>query len=210
MAVWDSAERTTRWRPSRRWLADAVGLLDSRLRRGQAVFEYTRHPACVFRLDINRAVKVLDLRDGTRVYPGQRVARLHFWNEQVPPIPKGGATIAWARQLQRAIVSSLRELAGFLASQPDLADVVIVCGEVPSGTRAQAAQVARIMERYGFEAIAAPQHLSTGERLHRFGENILISLILLAHNPGALHFGTLTRVRVPIYMSRRVLERKFG
>jgi len=51
---------------------------------------------------------------------------------------------------------------------------------------------------------------STGERLHRFGENILISLILLAHNPGALHFGTLKRVRVPIYMSRRVLERKFG
>jgi hypothetical protein len=49
-----------------------------------------------------------------------------------------------------------------------------------------------------------------GERLHRFGENILISLIVLAHNPGALRPDTLKRVRVPIYLSRRVLEKKFG
>jgi hypothetical protein len=210
MAVWDSAARTTWWRPSRRWFADAVGLLDRRLRHEQAVFEYTRHPDCVFRLDINRAVKAFVLRDGTRVHPGQRVARLHFWNEQVPAIPKSGATIAWARQLQRGIATSLRELASFLASRPDLADVAVVCGEVPSGTRGQSAQVARIMANYGFEATVEPEHLSVGERLHRFGENILISMILLAHNPGALHLGTLNRVRVPIHLSRRTLERKFG
>ncbi len=210
MAVLDSAERTKRWRPSRRWLADAVGLLDGRLRREQAVFEYTRHPACVFRLDIGHLIKALVLHDGTQVQPGQRVARLHFWNEQVPAIPKSGATIAWARQLQRAIAISLRELASFLASRPDLADVAVVCGEVPSGTRAQSEQVARIMAHYGFEAIVEPEHLSVGERLHRLGENILISMILVAHNPGALHFDTLNRVRVPIHMSRRTLERKFG
>ncbi len=210
MAVWDSAERTIGWRPSRRWLADAVGLLDRRLRRRQQVFEYTCHPACVFRLDIDRAVKSLVLCDGTRMQPGHRVARLHFWNEQIPPIPKSGATIAWARQLQRAIAISLGELASFLASRPDLADVAIVWGEVPSGTSAQAGQVARIMARYGFEAIAETERLSFCERLHRFGENILISMILLAHNPGALHVDTLKRVRVPIYMSRRSLERKFG
>ena len=66
------------------------------------------------------------------------------------------------------------------------------------------------MAHYGFEAIVAPEHLSVSERLHRLGENILISMILLAHNPGALHFDTLNRVRVPIHMSRRSLERKFG
>ena len=52
--------------------------------------------------------------------------------------------------------------------------------------------------------------MSIGERLHRFGENILISLIILAHNPGALRPDTLRRVRVPIYLSRRMLEREFG
>ena len=41
-------------------------------------------------------------------------------------------------------------------------------------------------------------------------ENILISLIILAHNAGALRLDTLNRVRLPIYFSRRLLNEKFG
>ena len=74
------------------------------------------------------------LHDGTRVHPGQRIARLHFWNEQVPPLPASGATIAWARRMRQAIAISLVELARFLASRPDLRDIAAVCGDVPSGT----------------------------------------------------------------------------
>ena len=66
------------------------------------------------------------------------------------------------------------------------------------------------MARYGFEAIVQSGQMSIGERLHRFGENILISLIILAHNPGALRSDTLRRVRLPIYLSRRMLEKEFG
>jgi len=210
MAVWDSANQGTLLPRRRGWLVGAVGVLDARLRRDQAVFEYTRHPACVFRLDIWRADKPMMLRDGTRVSCGDRTARLHFWNEQIPIIPKTGATIAWARQLNHGISTSLRELAGFLASRPDLNDVAVVCGDVPSGTKAQSEQVARIMAHYGFESRLEPEHFSIGERLQRLGENILISMIILAHNPGALHLDTLKRVRVPIYLSRRTLQREFG
>ena len=210
MAVWDSANRGTLSPRRRGWLLGAVGLLDARLRREQAVFEYTRHPACVFRLDIWRADNPITLRDGTRVSCGDRTARLHFWNEQIPVIPKSGATIAWARQLHHGIGTSLRELASFLASRPELNDVALVCGDVPSGTKAQSAQVARIMAHYGFESRPEPEQVSMGQRLNRLGENILISMIILAHNPGALHLDTLKRVRVPIYLSRRGLEREFG
>ena len=210
MAVWDSAERATRSPRSRRWLAEALAVLDARLRARQAVFEYTQNPACVFRLDISPVARTLALRDGTCVHPGQRMARLHFWNEQIPAVPRDGATIAWARRMQRAIATSLRELASFLAVRPELGDVAVICAVAPSGTKTQSEQLARIMARYGFEAIAEPERLSIGERLHRFGENILISLIVLAHNPGALRPDTLKRVRVPLYLSRRILEREFG
>jgi hypothetical protein len=210
MAVWDSAERSTRSSRSHPWLAEALAVLDARLRRRQAVLEYTRNPACVFRVDISRAGRPLVLRDGTRLRAGQRIARLHFWNEQIPPVPKSGTTIAWGRQMQRAIAASLRELARFLASQPDLAEIAVICADVPSGTKAQSEQLARIMAHYGFEAIIEPERLPIGERLHRLGENVLISLIVLAHNAGALRSDTLRRVRLPIYLSRRVLERKFG
>jgi hypothetical protein len=209
MAVWDSAGQKTRTSQSHPWLADVLSVLDAGLRRRQAVFEYTRHPACVFRLDIGPSPRALALRDGTRVRPGQRIARLHFWNEQIPLMPKDGATFGWARRMRRAIAVSLQELVRYLASRPDLNDVVAVCGDVPSGTPSQSEQLARIMARYGFETIAEPAHLPIGERLHRFGENVLISLIVLAHNAEALRLDTLRRVRVPIYLSRRVLEQEF-
>jgi hypothetical protein len=210
MAVWDSAAHRSRSPYSHPWLAEALSAFDAWLRRRQAVFEYTRHPSCVFRLDISRARRPLVLHDGTRVRSGQRVARLHFWIEQIPPMPKGGATIGWARQMQRAIVISLRELARYLASRPDLGEVGVICADVPSATRSQSGQLARIMAHYGFEAIVEPERLPLGERLHRFGENILISLIVLAHNAGALRPDTLWRVRVPIYLSRRTLEKNFA
>ncbi len=150
------------------------------------------------------------LRDGTRVHIGQRIARLHFWNEQVPAVPRTGATIGWGRRMQRAIATSLGELASFLAARPEFSDVTVICADAPSGTKTQTDQLARIMARYGFEAIVQSGRMSIGERLHRFGENILISLIILAHNPGALRADTLKRVRLPIYLSRRILEREFG
>jgi hypothetical protein len=210
MAVWDSAQRESPSPDGGHWLAQALCAFDARQRRRQAVFEYSRDPACIFRLDISSAPRPLTLRDGTRVDAGERVARLHFWNEQIPKMPEDGATIGWARRMQRAIAFSLFELARYLAERPDLADVAVVCGDVPSATKSQSGQLARIMARYGFETIVESGRLPFGERLHRFGENILISLIVLAHNAGALRPDTLARVRVPIYLSRRILERDFA
>ena len=210
MAVWDSAERRTRSPLSRSWLAGAIFAFDAWLRRHYAVFEYTDNAACIFRLSISRAPKSLTLRDGTQIHDGQRIARLHFWNEQVPALPKDGPTIAWARQMQRAIEISLRELALYMKSRADLGDITVVLGDVPNATGAQRDQLARIMARYGFEAIVDAENLPLAERLHRLGENMLISLLVFAHNAGALRADTLQRVRLPIYLSRRILEREFG
>jgi hypothetical protein len=210
MAVWDSAERKSLAPYGRRWLAEALSTFDARQRRRQAVFEYSCNPACIFRLDISQARRSFTLSDGTRVDVGKRLARLHFWNEQIPKMPEDGATIGWARRMQRAIAISLCELARYLAECPDLADITVICGDVPSATRSQSGQLARIMAYYGFETIAEPKQLPLGERLHRLGENILISLIVLAHNSSALRPDTLSRVRVPIYLSRRILEKDFA
>jgi len=210
MTVCDSAQRKSRAPHSRRWLVEALSAFDDRQRRRQAVFEYTNSPACIFRLDITRAPHDLALHDGTRVRAGDRVARLHFWNEQIPPLPEDGATIAWARRMQRAIGLSLHELARYLAERPDLADIAVISGLVPSATKSQSGQLARIMAYYGFETIPEPHPLPLRERLHRLGENILISFIVLAHNAGALRADTLMRVRVPIYLSRAALESEFA
>ena len=209
MTVCDPAQRKSREPHGRRWLVEAISAFDNRQRRRQAVFEYTRNPACIFRIDVNRSSREVTLRDGTCVRAGDRMVRLHFWNEQIPTLPEDGATIAWARRMQRAIGGSLQELARYLEAQPDLADIAAICGHVPSGTKSQSGQIVRIMAHYGFETIAETEPLPLAERLHRFGENILISLIVLAHNAAALRSDTLARVRVPIFLSRRALDHKF-
>jgi YkoP-like protein len=210
MAVWDSAGPRTRAPYSHPWLADVLFALDGRLQRRQAVFEYTGNPFCIFRVDIAHSRERLVLRDGTRVHRGERIARLHFWNEHIPQVPQDGATIAWARQMQHAIAISLHELACYLGSHSDLADIAVICADVPSGTRTQSDQLARIMARFGFEAIVHPDRLPVGERLHLLGENVLISLIVFAQNASTLRRDTLKRVRLPIYLSRRTLDERFG
>lgn len=192
------------------WLAETLFAFDAPLRRHHGVIEYSAHKACIFRLEITASHRHLTLTDGTRLRPGERIVRLHFWNEHIPPVPSAGTTIRWARQIQRSISTSLNELACYLSSTPDLSDISVICGDVPSATREQCSQIEHIMAYYGFETIMEHERLQLRERVQRLGENILISLTVFAQNTAALRLDTLSRVRVPIYLSRRVLERKFG
>lgn len=192
------------------WLAETLFAFDTRLRHHYGVIEYSVDPACIFRLEIALAHRRLTLTDGTDLGPGERIVRLHFWNAHIPPVPHGGTTIRWARQMQRSISLSLHELARYLSARPDLSDICVICGDVPSATRSQCQQIEYIMAYYGFETMMETVQLGLSERLHRLGENILISLTVFAQNPAALRLDTLQRVRVPIYLSRRTLERKFG
>lgn len=210
MAAWESATHSAQSRYSHPWLAEAIFALDKWLQRRQGVIEYSAHPRCLFRMDVRRARRPLRLRDGTLLRPGQRVVHLHFWNEHIPPVPEIGTTIRWARQMQHGIALSLRELARYLAARPELRDIGAIWADAPCGTRSQAHQLAHIMAHYGFETISDEAPMRLAERLHRFGDNILISLMVLAQNSVTLRADTLRRVRVPIYLSRRGLAERFG
>jgi hypothetical protein len=78
------------------------------------------------------------------------------------------------------------------------------------GSAERSDQVARLVARYGFERIppAGPPKLS--ERVHRLGENILISMLVIARNAAALRTDTLRRDRVMVYLSRQALEQRYG
>lgn len=210
MAPWESATRTAQSPYSHPRLAEAIFALDKWLQRCQGVVEYSVHPQCVFRMQVGRSHRQLFLRDGTHLRRGQRIVHLHLWNEHIPPVPATGTTIRWARQMQQGMAVALRELAKYLAERRDLADVAAICADVPCGTQSRARQLSAIMGYYGFETIPEEEPMPLLERLHRFGDNILISLMVLAQNSVTLRADTLRRVRVPIYLSRRGLAERFG
>ena len=192
------------------WLEAVVTALDDRLRHHYGVFEYTNTPDCLFRVQIIRSSDDLLLSDGVTVQAGDRLINLHVWNEQFPAFPNDRPTLAWARRVDRAFNASLRELDRYLAARPDLDDVVAICGNMGFSSAARSAQLARYVARFGFEKVAGRSRSSFGQQIHLFGENILISMFVLARNAAALHPDTLWRDRTLVFLSRRELQRRYG
>jgi hypothetical protein len=191
-------------------LADLIFAFDRWLQRRNAVFEFTHDPLCVFRLQLCVAEQEVSLGDGTRLRPGDRTIKLHFWNEHIPTVPPCGASIGWARQMYRATEFSLREIAAFLARNPDLDDVAVLWANMSWGTADQSEQLSRVTQRLGFEVFPQAANVDTIERLRRLGENILVSLMVLAQNTPALRRDSLWRDRTAIFLSRRILDRVYG
>lgn len=190
------------------WLEYAVFGLDRWLRRRQGVYEYCTHQDCLFRIQRAHADEAVILSDGTRIVAGAPLLVLHLWNEHMPVIAQNGATIAWARTISRAIDRSLRDLARYLANEPALDDVVALRADMRLGAADDIAQLVRIAKHYGFEEPrAAHDHEGT---LHRFGDNILIFLLVMATNPAAIRVPSLSRDYKPVYLSRAALERRYG
>lgn len=196
--------------PDNSWLETVVSALDDRLRLHYGVFEYTERPDCLFRIQIVRSEDDLILSDGVRVSAGVRIVNLHVWNEQFPPFPPEGPTLAWACRLNRAFDASLRELAHFLQSRPGLDDVAAICGNMTFEPSYRSAQLAHFIARFGFEQVAVRRARSLGQEIHRFGENIFISMMVLARNAAALRADTFWRDRMLMFLSRQKLQSRYG
>lgn len=208
MSAWIDAGRGDR--NAHPWFAEMVFALDAMLRQRQRVVEYTTNPACIFRVQLARAECEFDLADQTHIRQGDLMLNLHLWNEQIPPIPPTGATIAWARRFCRQFELSLCELARYCAAHRDLHNVAALSANVAQATRQQCAQLTNIMRRFGFEPASATTSTRSDAGLRRLGENILISAMVLAQNPVALRADSLRRDRTLLLLPRTTLFDRFG
>lgn len=189
-------------------VASLLAPIDGHLRRQQAIYEFSDNPACIFRLQELRLQQAVALADGSVFNPGERVLDLHLWNEHIPHLE--AHPLRWARRMSECLHTSLRELARYLHERPDLSDIVAIRANMSFGTAEQTAQLVRIASRYGFETVAGPEILTAGQRLHRFGENILITLFVLARNRAAIRRDSLWRSRTLAFLSRAALEQRYG
>jgi hypothetical protein len=197
-------------RSSRGWLEQVVFGLDRILRRCHSIIEYTSDPNCILRIKLGRHDEDIVLSDGTRSGAGARIIDLHLWNEQIPRMPKQGASIAWALQMNACFRFSLEALARYLARRPDLDDIALIRCNMAFGGPDRNAQMVRLISRYGFELVPAATAVTLAERGRRCGENILISLMVLARNSTALRPDTLRRGRTQVFLSRRALDQRYG
>jgi hypothetical protein len=189
-------------------LSGCVLNLDSWLRQRQRIFEYSSERNCILRAQVAQLNIQIILSDETVGRPGDPVIHLHLWNEQVPPIPSKGLSMAWGRHLNRCLAQSLRELARFLMNNPDFANIAIIRASMSVGSKSQSDALRRIMERHGFEAIPDFVPRAYSEHARWFGENILYWLLTVACNPAASRSNKFWRNRTWIYLSRKALGSK--
>ena len=192
------------------WLEAMVAALDDRLRLRHNVIEYTNSSECLFRIQLATNPEECVLSDGTCVRAGDRIVNLHVWNEQFPCYTGKGPTLAWARHINYAFDLSLRELAAFLEVRRDFDDIVAICANLSLEPAERSGQLVRFVSRFGFERIAAANSRSFRQQMHWFGENILISMMVLVRNAAALRADTLRRDRTLVFLSRRELRRRYG
>src|SRR6516165_4323691 len=159
----------------------------------------------IFALDtwLRRLTSDVLLSDGTFGRSGDRVIDLHFWNEQIPVKPAAGYSLAWGCRFNRSVARSLRGLAQFLMSKPQLSDINII----RAITNLDSLQ--RIAASHGFEVVRDTAKLSPWQHMHRFGQNILFGLLTLACHSGRARPRKFSRNRQVIYLARGVLDCKY-
>ena len=192
------------------WLRQTGLRIDDELRRRHGVREYSNDPQCVFRMQPDIARLDVTLTDGTVVRRGDRLVKIHLWNEQVPEIPGGGATLVWGRKMGRSMGRSLEQLSEFLAEHPEFDNAVAIRAEMAVATSGHTTQLLRIMEHFGFDVVPETGPISWKEQFHRWGENILGFLLVLAVNPVTARVSVLWRARSTVMMSRAALDQRYG
>lgn len=188
----------------------AVRALDLFLRRRHRIFEHTSDPECLVRLAVVPCAGDVVLADGTRLQRGAPILELHLWNEHVPLIPPGGATIAWAIEINRRVHRSLTELAAYIARERELAEIMAIRGQLACVHRAESNTIFRVAARYGFEAAEQDRPAGPLRVLHDLFENLLLWALIWTYNPGGLRGKGLIRRRHQLWISRRALTERYG
>ena len=189
-------------------LETAVFALDHWLCRRRGVFEYSLEPLVLFRLEQQRADDTLVLADGTCVSAGAPVLVLHLWNEHVPLMGPDGPTVAWAHKMSRGMCASLHELVRFLARRADLSDVRALYADMRVSGAAHALRAARSMGRYGFETVSAS--IDRRRIPQRMADALFVLMMAGVTNPCTLRGARMRHSNVRLFMSRKVLERRYA
>ena len=177
---------------------------DAQVRRAVGVFEFTQDPECILRLRRTALQRRLILPDAS--FPkGTPVLEFHLWNERVPPLPPGGADLAWARHVSRSLVRSFRMVRTYLMTKLAGADVRAIGGTTVLGPASGAS--ADVLAHLGF--LPRPSHNLLG----RFGEgweNAYTWSLMWAYNPASLRGKRLLQLhRTEYWMSVSTFLERF-
>ena len=165
---------------------------DAFLSRRYGVFTFTDEEDCLLRLQIAAASHSL-LLPGQVVQPGDKVLKIHLWNEHVPiPSSSEGYGLVWAKEVQRMFLKSLQAVGRYMQGTSSLADTRAVGGETILLFAGDRRNGERLMKRLGFKVLPYTHPLG---RFGEFWENFYSWVLVWTYNPAGLHHRSLFHQR---------------
>jgi hypothetical protein len=178
---------------------------DAFLSRQYGIFPFSDDNDCILRLQKTHATHRLVL-PGLVLEPGDTVVGFHLWNERMPPMPKGGASLAWAVHTRRLFFYSLRLAADAIRADEEMRQSRALGGATAIFTPEQKDNGAIFFKQAGFTVV--PYYRPLGA-FGEFWENFYSWWIIWAYNPGGLKglgLGHMRRTEIWIAMGE-FLER---
>lgn len=189
----------------------AIFWLDSFLKKSQKIYEFSSKEECLLRLSLIESPCDMQLADGTKIFKGDCLGELHFWNEHFPSMSQHGADLAWAAAFKRRTIQSFYELATFVERDPQMGKVEAFCGDTTIGSLWDFSVFARKAKRWGFEVTAQSTDHSIARRLSELFKNLYTTALIWAFNPENLNGSKLWRLRRDyIWISRQTLVQRYG
>jgi len=195
-------------------LKRAVRGLDGLLSRAHHITKFSQQEDCLLRIGLGTSDRDLVLSDGTHVCRGDPVGELHLWNERIPPMPKDGPDLAWARLFLRRFSRSLTELAAYIQAEPRFDEIEAFRGESSFMGEEGLAQLASLVRHLGFDTVPmqpSGKWAALWQRFAEFWEGFYVMALIATFNPGSLKGKRLWHMkRGQIWISRAVLLAKHG
>jgi hypothetical protein len=195
---------------SARLLHALIRGIDALLRRRYGIIEFEQGADAMLRVGVGQAEREIALRDGTRLRPDDSVLEIHFWNEHLMTLPPGGATLRWAAVMRRRGVRSLRRLAEYLRTSPELGAVQALRIRPAFASRNLARNLGWFVARYGFESVSddGPEVPSSG--VGRWLDSLWVWLLNWTYNPRSLRGRRFRRTRQEFWISRTKFAALYG
>lgn len=195
----------------KRALRAIIKLIDRILRRLGGLWEFSDDPDCICRASLTCNPHPVTLTDGTEIPAGELIGLIHLWNERMPPLPEGGADLAWAITLRRQLARSLQLLADYIPTDPRLAQVRFFGGDLALPW-ADSSGAAHFLSRLGFD-LPEPTPVRTGP-LRRLWARVQFGWIWAlrwAFNPESVRGRTLDNFsHRPVWITTERLLQKHG
>jgi hypothetical protein len=155
--------------------------LERHMRRKLGVFEFSDDPDCLFRAQLTKAGRVLQLPDGA-VSAGEPVLELHLWSEHFSPVSSEGLNMRWGVNASRQVAISCRALARYLRDEPAMRNVRAVGGTTGLFAAGEGSGWEAVLTRLGF---AVMPHGSPHGRFLEFWEGFYAWMLMRAFAVGA-------------------------